>query len=242
MKLIGDYHTHTIYSHGKGTIKENVQVAIKKGLKEIAITDHGYGHFMYGIKKASIKEMRDKIDTINKNHKNIEVKFGIETNILFDGKLDVDKNILDHIDIVLAGYHFGALSDRYVKDLMIHGRNFMGKYVKYMDKKNRIMNTDMVIKAMYNNNIDILTHPGDKGAVYIKEIAKAAKETNTLLEINSSHGYLDVVDIKIAMKEGASFVLNSDAHRPEHVGLVDDGIKRIIDAGLSIDKVVNLQK
>ncbi len=51
MKIIGDYHTHTIYSHGKGTIRENVEAAIERGLEEIAICDHGPGHIIYGAKE-----------------------------------------------------------------------------------------------------------------------------------------------------------------------------------------------
>ena len=46
-----DYHTHTLYSHGKGTIQQNVEAAQRKGLKEIAITDHGPGHILYGVKR-----------------------------------------------------------------------------------------------------------------------------------------------------------------------------------------------
>ncbi len=51
MKLYGDYHTHTIYSHGSGTIRDNVEEALRKGLKEIGICDHGPGHYLYGVKK-----------------------------------------------------------------------------------------------------------------------------------------------------------------------------------------------
>ena len=42
MKILADYHTHTIYSHGKGTIEDNVKVAISKGIETIGISDHGY--------------------------------------------------------------------------------------------------------------------------------------------------------------------------------------------------------
>ena len=55
IKLFADYHTHTIYSHGTGTIIDNVMIARKKGLKEIAITDHGLRHFTYGVKRRSLK-------------------------------------------------------------------------------------------------------------------------------------------------------------------------------------------
>ena len=61
-KMIADYHTHTIFSHGKGTIEDNVDWAIKKGLKEIAISDHGPGHLTYGVKRHSIPVMREEID------------------------------------------------------------------------------------------------------------------------------------------------------------------------------------
>ena len=48
--ILGDYHTHTIYSHGKGTVHENVEAARKAGLKEIAMSDHGPGHVIYSLK------------------------------------------------------------------------------------------------------------------------------------------------------------------------------------------------
>lgn len=54
MRILSDYHTHTIYSHGKGTIEENVEAARKIGLKILAISDHGPGHMGFGIKKKKI--------------------------------------------------------------------------------------------------------------------------------------------------------------------------------------------
>ena len=71
MAYLGDYHTHTIYSHGKGTVEENVRQAIKMGLKEIAITDHGFRHMMYNVSRAQfvsliedVKEARIKYPEI----------------------------------------------------------------------------------------------------------------------------------------------------------------------------------
>ena len=49
-RMIYDHHTHTVYSHGKGSIEDNVKVALSKGLKSVAITDHGPGHLTYGLK------------------------------------------------------------------------------------------------------------------------------------------------------------------------------------------------
>ena len=47
MEIIADYHTHTVYSHGKGTIEDNVKVAIQKNIKKIGISDHGYKHIVH---------------------------------------------------------------------------------------------------------------------------------------------------------------------------------------------------
>jgi len=71
MLLYGDYHTHTRYSHGKGSVKDNAQAAYEKGLKEIAITDHGFGHIFFGVKRKKIDEIRQKITEAEKSKSTI---------------------------------------------------------------------------------------------------------------------------------------------------------------------------
>ena len=92
MKILADYHTHTIYSHGKGTIEDNVKVAISKGIETIGISDHGYGHLTYGIKRDDILRMREEIDKLNEKYKNqINILLGVECNILdHKGNIDFD--------------------------------------------------------------------------------------------------------------------------------------------------------
>ena len=77
-RMIYDHHTHTVYSHGKGTIEDNVRVASEKGLSSIAITDHGPGHLTYGIKMEKLPEMRAKIDRLKSVYPDIEVLLGVE--------------------------------------------------------------------------------------------------------------------------------------------------------------------
>ena len=91
MRLLGDYHTHTIFSrsnHGKSTIKENSDFAKTKNLKEIAITDHGYGHLFYGVDKKNIDKIKQEIN--ENSDENLKVLYGIESNLLnFNGDIDI---------------------------------------------------------------------------------------------------------------------------------------------------------
>ena len=73
MKVFADYHTHTIYSHGKGTIRDNVEAAIKRGLKEIAISDHGPGHIGFGVKKKNLYKIKREIEGLSKEYKDIKI-------------------------------------------------------------------------------------------------------------------------------------------------------------------------
>ena len=67
-RMVYDHHTHTIYSHGKGTILDNVRAAAAaKGIRSIAITDHGPGHLTYGIKMEQLPQMRKDIAAPRQN-------------------------------------------------------------------------------------------------------------------------------------------------------------------------------
>lgn len=237
MNIIADYHTHTVYSHGKGTIEENVLEAINKGLKRVGISDHGYKHMGFGIKYKDIKKMRDEIDELNEKYKDIEILMGIEANILDDeGNIDVDDNIRQHLDYIMAGYHFGSTPTKLIKGSINHLINFTG-----LLKKSAIeYNTKAVINAMNKNDIFIITHPGAKASVDLLEIAKVAKKTNTALEVNSKHGHLTVDELKLLKNSGVKFALGSDAHDSKDVGKFISGIKRIKQAGIDISSVINI--
>ena len=92
MLLYGDYHTHTTYSrhkHGKGSVLENASVAADKGLKEIAITEHGFNHWAFGLRRKNIPQLQE--DILNaKEVTGVNVLFGIEANLIsLDGDIDI---------------------------------------------------------------------------------------------------------------------------------------------------------
>lgn len=237
MKILADYHTHTIYSHGKGTIEDNVKVAISKGIETLGISDHSYFHLTYGIKKDDIFKMREEVDILNEKYKNkIKILLGVESNILDNkGNIDYDEKIGEVLDYVMAGYHFGSKPSN-LKSLFNHANNYIFK-----TNKSKEYNTSAVINAMKNNNIFVITHPGDKGDVYIEEVAKVAKETNTRLEINSSHKFLNASQLNEIEHIGNTFIVGSDAHTPQNVGNFDLALSTIKEAKIDLSLVQNIK-
>ena len=103
MVIFGDYHTHTTYSHGKGGIIDNAIAAKNKGLKEIAITDHGFSHKTFGIKRSDLKNMIVDCEKATKAT-GVKVLLGVEENLIsLDGKIDINQKDLETLQIVNAG-------------------------------------------------------------------------------------------------------------------------------------------
>ncbi|MEG1310440.1 MAG: PHP domain-containing protein [Romboutsia sp.] len=235
MQILADYHTHTIYSHGKGAIEDNVKEAISKGIKTIGISDHGYKHISFGVKIDDIYKMREEINNLNTKYDNINILLGMECNILDDsGNIDINEKIIDSLDYVMAGYHFGSTPTS-LRSMLNHCNNYIIK-----NEKSKEYNTKSLINAMNKNDIFIITHPGDKGDVYIEEVAKVAKKTNTRLEINSSHGFLNVKQLEQIKNVGNKFIIGSDAHIPGNVGNFERAMKIVKEANLDLSLIENI--
>lgn len=241
MRIIADYHTHTRYSHGKGTIRENVEAAIEKGLKAIGICDHGPGHYLYGVKREKIYQMRREVDKLNREYKEIEILLGVEANVIgFDGTIDVDEEIIDMLDILLLGFHYGVLFKSIGDYLFMNVANPVSKLLPIGRERIIERNTEAIIKAIERYPIDIITHPGDKVKLNTKKVAETAYAKGVALEINEKHNELSVENLKIALDTKVDFYINSDAHRPEEVGMVDEAIKRIVEANIPLSRIKNL--
>ena len=107
MALLGDYHTHTIYTHGHGTVEDNVKTAIKRGLKQIAITEHSFSQSFYGINKKEYNEMRVEIESLRRKYAGqIDILCGLESNLLdLDGNIDLPPESRKLVDILVVGFH-----------------------------------------------------------------------------------------------------------------------------------------
>lgn len=247
MKVIADYHTHTIYSHGMGTIEENVKEAINKGLKIIGITDHGPGYLKYGINKDDYKKMRQQVDRLKEKYYGIiDIFLGVEANIMdIKGSLDIDDDILNHSDILLAGFHFDithkeSLSE--VRSNLKRYENIKSKIDKSLYNEILEINTEAIIKAMNIYDINIITHPNDKQPINILKVAQSAADTNTAFEINNFHRHPNLTELNQAMMvEKLQFVISSDAHRPKDVGNFFRGLKLLNSINLHESRVKNIE-
>jgi putative hydrolase len=234
-KIIADYHTHTNIAkghiplsniifgdHAKGSIESNAKAGIKKGLKEIAITDHGYKHIMFGMKLNQYKELRKVIDDFNNSsllkENGFKILLGAECNIINkEGDIDIKDEIIDYLDIICVGYHPGALQNPLLK------RNY----------------TEAAINAIKKYEITILNHPLEHVDPDIIEIGKIAALRNTSLEINRSHRNMDIETIKKLKNMGVKFSLGSDSHKSEYVGDFGKAYNIAVEAGLTDDDIIN---
>ena len=243
-RMIYDIHTHTTFSHGKGSIEDNVKVALRKGLSTIGISDHGPGHLTYGVKRKDFPAMREEIRRLQPLYPEIRILLGVEANIInASGKLDITEKEEQDLDYVLAGYHYGILGEQPISAIRTHLVNLIAsKYGKGGNSVQKRINTELIIKALHENQIKVLTHPGDKGPFDLLPIAKACEETGTLMEISTWHEAPITAELKNLAATEVRFIISSDAHSPQRVGTFVPGLKRALEAGVDPARIDNLEE
>ncbi len=251
IKVLGDYHTHTIYSsgykkkgtHAIGTIEDNAKAALKKGLSTLVISEHGPGHYIYGVKRSNLSIMREEIHRLNEIYmpKGLKILLGVEANLIgTNGQLDVHENDIKKLDILLMGYHYGA-TPYSLKDMYgLYILNPLSKVGIMSEEKAIEVNTKSYLKALDNYKIDIITHPGSKAKVDIVEVAKKAGRLGTALEISSKHSELSSKSLHLIRDVDVNFYINSDAHNPEDVGNIQNGIDKAVNANIDLKRVKNI--
>jgi len=209
----GDLHCHSDWDGGENTIEEMAEAAQNMGYEYIGIADHTkFLRIEHGLDEKSLALQRKEIDKINFKFQISNLKFkilqGCEANILNDGSLDIKDEALEKLDFVIAGVHSS-----------------------FKITKNEM--TERIIKAMKNPNVDIISHPTgrilkrrDEYQIDFDEILKVAKETGTILEINSYPERLDLNDknIRRAKEFGVKMIINTDSHHKDHLRFMEFGV------------------
>ncbi|MBQ1406920.1 MAG: PHP domain-containing protein [Eubacterium sp.] len=241
-RMLFDYHTHTEYSHGRfwphgrGTVAESAAAAAACGLKGLAISDHGPGHLLYGIKREKFADQRRDIEAAKLAYPGLEIYMSVEANIMdTENGLDLTAEDKKAFDFINAGYHYGVKGGHCTA-------NFVADAGMVSKTKLRNTMTDLYVRALYENDIKILTHPGDKGPVDMAVVAKVCAKRGTWMEISNWHTHLTTAEIKTAMKEDVLFVISSDAHVSSRIGTFERGLSRALEAGLDPERIVNIAR
>lgn len=232
LKITGDFHTHTKHSDGKGTIEQNVQQAAKLGLKAVAVTDHGLNRIAKGLKRKKIDKIKQEILNLSDKYQ-IKVLLGVEANIISSkGYLDLKEEDYKLFDLILTGYHLGVYP-KGLKDAFWIVKNFFYR-------GSRASNTKAYIKAIKKNKIDIITHLNSKIRLNCKEVAKAAYDHNTLIELNCKRIDFTRDEFLEMYSTGVNFIINSDAHSPKRIGEISVAENFLKGLDISLDRIVNL--
>ena len=240
-RLVADYHTHTYYSHGRGSIECNVRHGLAMGLKRIALTDHGFAQPLMGMTGEKLTQMRRIIDGLNRKYQGqIEILLGVEANVVaMDGRIDVPDKYLRLLDLLAVGLHRMVLttSQGYVWRV----KWAMNASTVFRGLRGRLARscTDALIAAMQRYDVDVLTHPGYHYPVLMEPLAAAAAAAGTAIEINSAHGVPHADALRLAMNRGANFLIGSDAHRPERVGDFAAALELARQAGIPPERILN---
>ena len=237
--VYGDYHTHTIFSHGKGTIEQNVQEAIKHNLKAIAITDHGFGQPFAGITPKSFEVMKEQVKDLRTKYPEIKILLGVEANIINKkGEIDLTNAQEKDMDIILAGYHLSA-TQRRLPALFSLAVPAVLNHIGICTKGQVARNTKTYLQAIQSRKIDVITHPGYMMPIDYEEIGKCCADLGTLIEISTRHEVPTEENLEKLIKTGVNFIINSDAHELYQIGYMDYALELIEKFGIK-DRVVNL--
>ena len=187
MKITADFHTHTRYSHGTGSVTDNAVNALSLGMRAVAITDHAKNHPLVGVKPEKIDVIRADVNAVDKEYRNIRVLLGLEANLISPrGDIDVTEEQAQKLDILLVGFHLTAYQKKFCDYFRLPFNGVTHIFFKNSAKQ-IALNTAAVVNCVLNNRVDILTHPGFRIDVDYGEIAKACAHTGTYLEISSRH-------------------------------------------------------
>lgn len=236
-KLTKDWHTHSVYSDGSGSIEDNVKVAVEKGLSSIAITDHAFNHFLHGIKREHIKVMRAEVERLRKIY-DIEILLGIEANLISKkGEIDLTVEECKEFDVINLGLHRSVKYSKSSEWWSLFVRNLL-----WGTKKHSQLLTEMYVRAMEKYDITTLVHLHEYQNINIEPIADIARQKGVYIELNAKRMFFSQHDINYMRSKGNSLIIGSDAHSPNRVGEYAKVQDAILDLDIPVENIVNLVK
>jgi DNA polymerase (family 10) len=220
----GDLQMHTTASDGRNTIEEMGAAAKKLGYEYIALTDHSKAVTVAnGMDEKRTLEQIKKIHAARERVPGIRLLAGIEVDILKDGSLDLDDEVLAQLDVVVASVH------------------------SYMNLESAEM-TDRILAAIENPYTQIVAHPTGRLVLRrdpfhydMEKVLDAAKKHGVAMESNAYPDRLDLKDVhlRMAKERGVKIVISTDSHTTANLGYMKYGVKTARRGWVEKKEVIN---
>ncbi|MFC4711822.1 DNA polymerase/3'-5' exonuclease PolX [Planococcus dechangensis] len=220
----GDLHMHTTWSDGAHSINEMIDACRERNYEYMVITDHSqYLKVANGLTPERLLEQNAKLKEANGQYGDIEVMSGTEMDILPDGSLDFDDEVLSQLDFVIASIHSS-----------------------FQQPQEQIM--ARILTAMKNPNVHMIAHPTgrivgkrDGYDPDVEQILDWAKQYGKIVELNASPYRLDLAVewLVMAQDKGVPVAINTDAHAIEGLDVMETGVRHAQKAWLKKDNIVN---
>ena len=223
----GDLHAHTTESDGRDTLEAMVEAARGRGLQYLAVTEHSRAipspRRGTGMDERRCLEHIARIRSFQQRVADIRLLAGIEVDILPDGRLDMDDEVLAQLDVVVASLHSRLEMERAAM-------------------------TDRVLRAFENPHLQIWGHPlsrlllkREPVAIDVDRVIAEAGRRGIAVEINCQPDRLDLPDhyLRPARAAGARFVISTDSHSVHHFANLAYGVGQARRGWLARDDVLN---
>jgi DNA polymerase (family 10) len=220
----GDLQMHSTWSDGKNSIEEMVAACAARGYEYMALTDHSKALAMTGgLDAKRVREQWVEIEEVQQRHPEIRILRSQEVDILADGTLDQDDDVLEELDLVVVS---------------IHSRFELPAAEQ----------TARILAALQHREVDILAHPTGRiinrrppFELQLDEVLHCAKENGVVVELNAHPERLDLKDshLMLARQLGLKVAISTDAHRVRDLDLMHYGVEQARRAWLSKADVVN---
>lgn len=220
----GVFHNHTTWSDGANSVEQMAEAAKKLGFKYLGIADHSQSLTVAnGLSPDRVRKQLAEIDALNKKFKGIRLFKGIECDILPDGSLDYDDDVLQLFDYVVASVH------------------------THFNLSEAEM-TQRVLRAIEHPCVTMLGHATGRlilrrepYKIDLEAVLQAAARTGTFIEINAQPLRLDLdwVHCKRAKQLGVKLVINPDAHNTSELGYTTFGVFVAQRGWLEKENVIN---
>jgi DNA polymerase (family 10) len=222
--LRGDLHCHTTISDGRNSLEEMADAARARGYAYLAVTDHSASHgFGNHVTPERLEERIEEIRKLNSGVRGFRVLAGSEVNVMPNGSLDYEDDLLAELDWVIASVH-----------------------TSFKISKRKM--TERIVTAIEHPLVDCIGHltgrlinrrePYD---VDVEKVAEAAARTGTMLEINGNPNRRDLSErhTRLAAEAGVMICLNTDAHGTDTLSNMVYSVATARRAWLTADQIAN---